>query len=250
MFANRVFRFSSEITFVAMLIAVTCFSLSYWQYDRYIDKEAYQDQVAKQQARGMQPFDASLTRFEEVYHGQTFVEGTFDHEKQMVLINRSKDNVAGVKVITPLKLADSDAVVLVDRGHVPYEVYRGDVAEEYQIQGRVRVEGMIRPPQRRAFFLSPKQSAPKTDTFKDRWLRLEPDVMSAQLPYQVLPVFIEQTNQHGKLPVPDPNEVVHSLRHLNYTFQWLGFGIFALGWGLFLQLRPQKKLAKPQVASA
>jgi surfeit locus 1 family protein len=250
MFRNRTFRFSIEISFVAVAAAVICFGLSYWQYERYLDKEAYQDQLAAQEALGMQPFDAATENWESVYQGQVFVAGTFDHENQMVLINRSMNNVAGVKVVTPLKVAGSDAYVLVDRGHVPYEVYRGEAEAEYRVQGEVRVEGIVRPPQRRAFFLSPKQSVANADAFKERWHRLEPDIMGAQLSYGVLPVFIEQTNQNGALPVPDPHEVVHSLRHLNYTFQWLGFGFFALGWGLFMQLRPNRKAVKQVEAPA
>lgn len=250
MFRNRRFRFSFEITLVAVIAGCTCFALSYWQYERYLAKEIYQEQIAAQAEKGMQAFDAQPQSWEAVYHGQVWLEGTFDHSKQMVLINRAKDNVAGVKVVTPLLLDDGKTSVLVDRGHLPYEMYRGEVEADYQVEGVVRVEGLVRPAQRRAFFLSPKQAAPSDEAFKERWHRLEPDVMAAQLPYAVLPVFIEQTNQNGAYPVPDPGEVVHSLRHLNYTFQWLGFGFFALSWGLFMQMRPIKKLPAEQAVTA
>ena len=102
------------------------------------------------------------------------------------------------------------------------------------------MEGFLRPSQERAFFLSPPETAGKPGEWKERWQRLEIETMAGQMPYPVLPVFIEQTNGRGAYPSYSQREDVSPGRHMNYTIQWASFGTFALLFGAFLQTRPAR----------
>lgn len=241
MFANRTFRFNAEITVTGLLALLICYALSYWQWTRYQGKQAYFAAVEHQEQVGMRPFPGGLDDWDDWHHGLVRLEGQFDFEREMVLRNRAKEEVGGVKVVTPLVLADGSGAVLVDRGFLPYDIYAKGETGSYRPQGTQQVEGIIRPSQEKAFFLSPDMPTPTADTFVERWLRLDVDKMAAQLPYDVFGVYIEQTNQSGGYPEHDPREVLSAGRHLNYTIQWFSFGTFALGFALFVQYRPKNK---------
>jgi len=110
---------------------------------------------------------------------------------------------------------------------------------------RVTVEGFLRPSHQRAFFLSPPERGAKPGEWKELWIQLEIEAMAAQMPYPLLPVYIEQTNGHGAYPSFSPREEARPARHLNYTIQWASFGTFALIFGAFLQSRPAR-LSQPK----
>ena len=50
------------------------------------------------------------------------VRGTYDYSQEIVLRNRTLNEIPGVHVIVPLRIVGSDAAVLVDRGWIPYEM--------------------------------------------------------------------------------------------------------------------------------
>ena len=210
--------------------------MSYWQYGRYRDKQAYFTAVQQQAERGRHPLDAALETWDGQAHALISVDGIFDYEHEMALINRSFDNISGVKLVTPLSIEGTGKYVLVDRGFLPYDAYSSGDLAPYRPMGHQYLEGIIRPSQTKQFPLAPP-AAVRIGEKRDRWLRLEVAAMEEALPYPVLPVFIEQTNQAGPYPLHDDREVLPAGRHLNYTLQWASFGTFAWVLALVLQYR-------------
>ncbi|MDJ0838671.1 MAG: SURF1 family protein [Acidobacteriota bacterium] len=237
---KRKFRFSIEITVTAVLAAALCYSMGVWQYSRWQGKMKYEDDLKRAAERGRLAFDPSTTDWTDLAHVEVATRGAFEHEHTMFLINRSKDNTSGVRVVTPVRLEGSETRLLVDRGFLPFVQYRAEDQSPWKPEGTFDLVGFLRPTQAQAFFLSPSQKLDAGGAFRDRWFRLEVDVMAGQLPYPVFPLYLEQTNQGEGYPVYDAHTVVPSSRHLNYTIQWASFGTFALGFALFLQYRPMR----------
>ncbi len=243
---KRRFKFSPGTIIWSVTIAVICYSMSYWQYTRYVGKIAYFEVVEEQLAAGRHPLELLPSDWSKTHHALVRLSGAFDYEREVVIINRSMDQHPGVKLVTPLKITGSEYHVLVDRGFLPYDNYASGDLTAYRPQGRQELEGVVRPSQIKAFFLTPSIPAPTQGTWKKRWLRLEIAKMAEQLPYPLLPVYIEQTNQDGEYPAHLTRSVVPPSRHLNYTIQWAGFATFSLGFGLFLQwVRPARKVSGP-----
>ncbi|CAM2066114.1 SURF1-like protein [Sulfidibacter corallicola] len=244
-FRGREFSFSLETTVLALLAAMLCGSMSYWQWTRYHGKKAYLAELARQEARGPLRLSDADGDWASLHHATVRVSGTFDYEREMVLINRSHRDQAGVKVVTPLQIQEGEtpegqAWILVDRGFVPYEWYATDTEHaRYRPQGRQTLTALVRPAQDKAFFLAPSTKAPLEGEWKERWLRLEVDKMATQLPYEVLPIFLEASEERGEgvYPVPLAHDVLPPSRHLNYTLQWLSFGCFGLFLGVLIQFR-------------
>jgi len=236
----RRFHLSIESTIIIVLACSTCYSLSYWQYSRYKGKLAYLDLVERQDQRGRMPLPEDPGDWEPFHLALVSLEGEFDSEHDCVIINRSKDDRPGVKLITPLRLKGRDETILVDRGFIPYADSDPKVRSKYAVSGTVRLEGRLKPSQDPQFFFAVPQKAPSDGGWKDRWHRLDIPAMAAQLDSSVLPVYLEQTNQTTRYPAFLERAVVSPLRHLNYTIQWASFGTFALGLGIFLQFRRSK----------
>lgn len=236
---NREFRFSADKTITALLAASLCFSMSYWQWTRYQEKIVYFESLDRQAQRPTQPLDPGTTRWEDALYGKFLAQGHLDFDHEVVLINRSKDNVMGVRVVTPLRLEHSQAAILVDRGFLPYGDYDQGNVDRYQRSLETQIEGIARPSQSKTFFLAPDIRMPADGSWKARWLRLDVPKMASQLPYPILPVYLEQTNQAGEFPQYDSKVITKPARHLNYTFQWIGFGLFAIFLAAFLQFRPK-----------
>ena len=241
MFANRKFRFSHEITVTSLIAAVFCYAMSYWQYQRYAFKLDYFQILERQQALGVQPL--SPEDAPNQLYGTVRVQGELDFENEMVLLNRSKGNTSGVKVVTPVKIAGSDLHVLVDRGFLPYHLYHERRYEAWRPNASETIEGIVRPSVTPSFFFSPPAKRPGGEEGPGRWVRLEIETMAEQLPYPVLPVYLEQINPSGDALIYDKTEVLPASRHLNYAIQWASFATFGILFGLFLQFRPSNKAA-------
>src|SRR5271157_2509818 len=52
---------------------------------------------------------------------RALVAGTYDYGEEIILRSQELNGVPGVHLVTPLRIAGSDAAVLVDRGWVPEE---------------------------------------------------------------------------------------------------------------------------------
>lgn len=239
-FRNRVFQFSLETTLLVGVAAVLCYSMGYWQWTRFQEKNAYFATLEQQNERGVTPLDSTQSDFEDLVHSQVTVRGTFDHEREVFLINRSNHDQPGVKVVTPLRLGDGSAVVLVDRGFLPFDWTMDESKKPlYQPQGEQQLTTRLRRSQVKAFFLTPETRDPEAGKWKGRWLRLEVEKMAKQLPYEVLPVFLEQEEalEGWQYPLPISHKVLPASRHLNYTIQWISFGTFGIFLGALIQFR-------------
>lgn len=239
-FKNRKFRFSLETTVLAILAATICYFLGHWQYKRYLGKQEFFKNVEEQKARGRHPFESDLQDWEPQHHALVETSGYFDYAETVFLINRSLGNLPGVKVITPFILNGAmgkELALLVDRGFLPYELYEGNWLAEHQDRGILTLQGIVRPSQLKQFKFAPPETGMNGARRKTRWLRLNTELISQQLPYPTLAVFLERTDQSEPYPKYHPREIIGPARHLNYAMQWAGFGTFALFLAGMLQMR-------------
>lgn len=236
MLRGRKFEFSWEITLTALVLVLLCWSMAVWQFSRFRFKQVYFAQVEAQKQLGERPFPVLETSWRSWHHAMVEVEGEWEHGDEMAIINRSMHGAPGVHVVTPFRLAGSDHLLLVDRGFLPYEVYVGDHQVDYQPKGIQRISGILRPSQTPSFIFSLPEIQPANGQKKKRWLRLETEKIGEELNQPIYPVYLEQTNQ-TELPQAQPNAILPPSRHLNYTLQWSGFGVFTIFLALLLQLR-------------
>lgn len=106
-------------------VALTAFGvalfacLGIWQLQRAAFKDAVQARFENRLALDYQPLRA-VDDLADIQYRKLRLEGRFDPEHHFLLDNQIYRGAAGYQVITPLHLADSDRILLVNRGWAPW----------------------------------------------------------------------------------------------------------------------------------
>jgi surfeit locus 1 family protein len=178
----------------------------------------------------------------------------YDFANEIVLRNRAHDQSPGVHVLTPLRLAGGDQAVLVDRGWIPYTTADQATRAAYDTPSTaVTVMGLARPSQTRSLFLLPADptaspAAPRLDA----WFWLNIPQIQAQVPYPLLPFFVEAAPPADLsiLPVSGYDDIdLSDGPHLSYAIQWFSFAAILIAGSLVLwrqaRLRSRTAAAPP-----
>ena len=214
------------------VIAVGMLALGFWQLSRLQARRAENARIESRLTAplvALEQLDLSgdLAAFE--YRPVT-VRGAFDYEQEIAWRNQAYQGAPGVHVITPLRLADGNAV-LVDRGWIPaLEADRESRVAFPQPAGEVTINGLIRLPGGRRYDFEPQDKVPEGEGRLDAWFFLDVSRIQNQIPYPLYPVVVQQS--------PDPQSRALPLRaydfqlddgpHLSYAIQWFAFAAIAI----------------------
>jgi surfeit locus 1 family protein len=170
--------------------------------------------------------------------------GTFDPVQEIVWRNQARNGAPGVHVITPLRLAEGDAAVLVDRGWIPYTQAEPAARGVYLApDGVMTISGVLRLPNRRTADFLPVDPPLGPDRPRvDAWFWLDVAQIQAQVPYPLLPLILVQTDRPAAEQLPVPNFVLDLSDgpHLAYAIQWFAFAAIA-GFGPLLYWRHSRR---------
>ncbi|HXF72366.1 MAG TPA: SURF1 family protein [Actinomycetota bacterium] len=206
-----------------VVVASTCVRLGFWQLDRLEQRRAFNALVRAREAMPAEPVDRLLlpgTEAAAASYRRAWAEGRYDPGREVLLFGRSLDGAPGSHVLTPLLLPDGRALV-VDRGWVPLDVEEPPVAWAAPPSGRVRVEGILLPP----------ESADPDALAGGRLERVSLAALARALPYPLLPAYLELRRQDpppGPLPRPAPPPELTEGPHLSYAVQWFLFAAVAV----------------------
>ena len=216
------------LTFAALVVAATTFSLGQWQLRRADQKETLQAAIDAQKV--LPALDnralAATKNIAEQIHRTVTVQGVWQPERTVYLDNRPMSGKTGFWVLTPLKLQDTAQVILVQRGWVPRNFNDRALLPDVQtLAGVVTVTGRIAPPPSKLYEFKGVDTGRLRQNIDLKAYRLE-----TGLP--LLDVSLLQTGSPGEGLLREwaaPNLGVD--KHHGYAFQW--FGLFALVVGLY-----------------
>ncbi len=235
MFSRR-FLLATVLIFIA---AAVCVRLGIWQMARFKETRAFYDHMMTVQ--NMPPVNLPTQQDLNIMEYRAIIaSGTYDFQNQIATRDQYNGVQPGYDLFTPLQLSDGEAV-LVDRGWIP-SADNSTPADwhQYDQPGQVTVSGIIR--------LGQAQPTPGSDadptlapnqTCLDFWIYINLDRISQQIPYPILPVYIQLTPHPNQtdLPIPilEPLDLSDGTTNLNYVFQWNLFAIlFIVGYGYYL----------------
>jgi surfeit locus 1 family protein len=229
----------------ALAIFATCIGLGFWQLARLEQRRAANavalavlDQNPTTLTGG-EPDPAALAG------RKVRVTGTFLNDQSVVLRGqRSDSGVDGVHLLTPLRLAGSDAAVIVDRGWLPAS-QRGPAAlAAYAIEREVVVEGVAYPPQVRPDApLAPRDLPLPGQSRIDAWVRVDVAGLQGQVDAPLLPLYVEQLpDGTAALPRPRDPRTLDEGPHLGYALQWFAFAaILAVVYAALIRQELKKR---------
>ena len=203
--------------------------LGVWQLERKVWKE---NLIATLNARLSEKPDTlpppavwpRLTQAADEYRHVSFAGAFIPGEQALVYTAGSnfRPDVqgAGYWVMAPVRLAGG-AVVVVDRGFVPYE---GKIVDFAVPQGPVDIVGALRWPEKPGLF------TPQAEPRNNIWYLRDPAAIAAAKKWgAVAPFYVEQEAPTPPGGLPKPGRLVPALpdNHLQYAITW-----FALALGL------------------
>jgi surfeit locus 1 family protein len=252
----RLFSRKWFLTTLLVLVAMGVMArLGYWQLDRLEKRRAFNARVQAQIDRP--PLELSspaltpdlVSSLDGMEYRQVVVVGEYDHDNEVSLRNQAWNNRLGVHLVTPLRIVGSDQVVLVNRGWVPYEDFTAGNLAKYGEAGQVEVRGVIRASQTRPEIgwrtdIVPRPGEPPLKA----WNMINVPGIASQIPYPLLPVYIQQAPDPASTTLPYRSLPVLELTegpHLGYAIQWFIFAaILGFGYPIYVR-REETQLASP-----
>ncbi len=176
------------------------------------------------------------------------IEGQYDLANTLVLGNQVWDEQIGVHLLTPLKIAGTETVILVDRGWIPFEDWKNRNLIAYDETGTVRVEGMLRVTQTKLGLRDCLDETAGEAPFQVWCLAL--DGIAGYLPYDLLSVYLIQAPDGEQTAPPYrtiPQIEITEGPHLGYAVQWFSFAaILLIGYPFFVRREMQAREHKNQ----
>ena len=209
-------------------------SLGNWQLERAAYKQAIKDKFEARLGQEYELFRPE-DEWQDIQYRKLILRGRYDIPHNYLLDNQLRAGVAGYHVLTPFKLADSDRVILVNRGWAPWGDTRDPLPAIPPPLHADRVAGIVSFPSKPPLELGDYSAA-------TGWPRLIPfvdfDILRAQYSEQLLPFVLwlapEMTGQFQREwnPVWLPPEKSRA-----YATQWFAFAALAVVLFIVLNLR-------------
>ncbi len=276
----------TKTSIICLLLALGMVRASIWQWDRHLEKQSLirtlQTTLTREPVELSKLAEARTDWGTETWRRVHF-SGTYDFEREVIVRrNRGKQDHAGFHVVTPLKIDNSDSWILVDRGFLPLGREARDYRVRYHGNPHVDRYGLVKASQLPKLFAPSDPPTGIDKPWADMWVRVHIDAMQKQLPYPVLPVYVElmeslddpllpekivkegsagrndvlaltgqkQVENFGmespdtQYPIPHFDTTPPPDIHLGYVYEWAFMALLTLGIGVVLQLR--RAPSKPQ----
>jgi surfeit locus 1 family protein len=228
-------------TLAALVVVATTASLGQWQTRRAELKTALQ--AARDEAAAQPPlsFTGGAGEPESLVGRRIRVVGRILPARTIFLDNRTHNGIAGFHVVSPLRIAGDDRVVIVLRGWAPSDpADRSRPPALPPEDGLATIEGLVEP--RIATGLALGDWAPGGPD--DRvWPRFDPAVYADWSGLAAYDWVLRQTGERSDGLVRDwwrPGDDID--RHRAYALQWYSFSaLFAGLWLWYGLIEPRRR---------
>lgn len=208
---------------VSTIFVIVFIQLGNWQLSRADEKDARQLQLDNLAKQPIVKLPVTAIELEDFLYREIEVHGEYVSDQTIYLDNRTHKGVAGYHIITPVRMADSDMHVLINRGWVATGINRQILPNIPEVKGQIKVTGTVVPPTQRALELSDQIVTGAV------WSTLYIDRYQEQTGLALQPILIQQQDviEDGLI-----REWVRldsgSSKNLGYAFQWYSFAVLAV----------------------
>jgi len=212
-------------------------SLGFWQLERADEKRAIEDQIANANANDVELItDVDLLSEKEYYHVR--LQGSYIKDKQFIYDNQIVDQISGYYVLTPFVLKGDSRAILINRGFIPWNGRRDQIAD-IDIGAKIaEVKVQISKPVKRMEL----KASEITQDFPVLVQALDVDEMSAiaSLDFANIVGLLGPESENGFVRKWEP--YTGSIeRHIGYAIQWFLMALVLSIIGALLALKQQRK---------
>lgn len=219
-------------TLAAVIGIALTLALGNWQLGRGRDKTALAQRIQSTDRGPVITLPGTEVKVDDVTWRRVEVRGRFEPKYTVFLDNRVLRGVVGYHIVTPLKIADSERYVLVNRGWLEGTKTRDTLPQVATPADTLRIVGLATLPSTRYLELSSQVTEGKV------WQNLTLARYRAAFPIVIQPVVIQQENDLGdglkrEWGAPD----LGIAKHYGYAFQWFALAATILIFYLLVHVR-------------
>lgn len=223
-------KISAVPTVAALLLIALGIAAGNWQSGRALEKDVIEARHAQTRDAAEVAVSQASVKAEEIDGRRVAVRGEFLPERSVYWDNQVVDHRPGLKLITPLRLAGGEAVVLVERGLLPAaSADRARLPRVAAPAGVVALHGRAYLPPSRTLELGGQvDQAAKPGDFAI-WENLTPNKYARAAGMQVqdfilreegaAPAGLVRAADNGAARSGDVDAMT-AARHRGYAFQW------------------------------
>jgi len=131
-----------RITIFFVFFAILFFSLGLWQIERGQAKTTILAEFEDNLSKTPTYLNQEPKRWDRVY-----VKGKWDSSKQILVDNVINRGVVGYKVLTPLRIIETNQLILVDRGWIKQNKFRDILPNIELVEGDEVISGILEYPE-------------------------------------------------------------------------------------------------------
>ena len=131
-----------RITIFFVFFAILFFSLGLWQIERGQAKTTILAEFEDNLSKTPTYLNQEPKRWDRVY-----VKGKWDSSKQILVDNVINRGVVGYKVLTPLRIIETNQLILVDRGWIKQNKFRDILPNIELLEGDEVISGILEYPE-------------------------------------------------------------------------------------------------------
>ena len=220
------FNFTFFSVGIYLLLVSLLVLLGLWQLGRADEKRIFLEKQAQSTDKEVVDLGSIIAHApEQIRYRKITVEGVYDADHQYLIDNQIVNGQAGYFVMTPLKIANSDQSVLINRGWVALNKDRRILPELGMTKLQVTITGRINnfP----VVGIRLKGAEIPTETWPSVVQVVNSHVLAQKLTYPLLPFQIElaASMNDGYSRDWKKNTLITPEKHIAYAVQWFGLAI-------------------------
>lgn len=236
---------------IAVLIAALFSRLGVWQVHRLAERRAYNAELKSRLTRAPVPLDRLPPDTALAHYRRVRVTGTFDFAHELVLTARSREEIPGVDIITPLRVPGNPRAVLVNRGWVYSPDAMSIDLPGWRGSADTTVLAYVED-------LTPSSLGdPRVPGRAIDWRHMDGHALARAMPYPIEPYYLVTLPNHPRVlrqPIPLALPAfTDEGPHLSYAIQWFSFAaiaIFGAGYVIWLDRRRARATGRPTLITS
>ena len=139
---RKKFKPGIRITIFFIIFAVLFFSLGIWQIERGQAKTQIMSEFENKLTKDPIYLNAESKKWDRVS-----VSGKWENKKQLLIDNVIHQGIAGYKVLTPLRINETNKLILIDRGWIKQNKFRDQLPDIQIPEDFESVSGTLEQPE-------------------------------------------------------------------------------------------------------
>jgi surfeit locus 1 family protein len=243
-FADYRFRPSWLGTLITICCIPLFIKLGLWQYHKAEQKQVLQTQYDKYLHAPPVALPEGITQPEDWRYRHVKTEGEYEPRYQILLDNQVAEGQVGYHVITPLRIHNTQRLVLVDRGWIPAQDSHSVLPIIDTPVGEQEVTGQVWLPSSKFYSLEAKSSGSLSGaSWQPLWQNMDMERYARSVPFPVLPLVIrlDAASSAGGFLREWPRPAERITTNIGYAYQWFGFAVTALAIYVFVSFKKIKE---------